>query len=182
MNINVDLRNKIVIAEKRLHLSLLATKNSINVFVESGTYYGDTSAYMIQFVSEIHSIELSPQLFAFSKNKFSRHLNVHLHHGDSGEVLPDLMRSIDQRALVFLDAHYSKDETAQGPKDSPLLEELRSFQGLQISNHIIVIDNLLDCFVGLKDYPSVGQIIDEILKINRSYQITIKDDFLQAIT
>jgi len=182
MNIDVDLRNKIVMSEKRAVLSALATKFSVNVFVETGTYYGDTSAYMAEFVSEIHSIELSEQLARLAQKKFALNSKVHIHQGDSGAVLSEVMNSLKERALVFLDAHYSRDETARGSKDSPLIEELRCFQGLTIRDHIIVIDNLLDCFAGLKDYPTIGQVIDEISKINRAYVISVKDDFLSAIT
>src|SRR5512140_3442946 len=53
------------------------------VLIETGTYLGDMVHAMRQDFKVIHSIELSPDLFAKVKARFAAHSHIHLHNGNS---------------------------------------------------------------------------------------------------
>ena len=97
--------------------------SSIQVFVETGTYYGATILAMKKRFPHCHSIELSPRLYVRALLKHGLK-GIRFHFGDSSKVLRKLAKRIDQPAIFFLDAHWSHGDTARGEKDVPVLDEL----------------------------------------------------------
>ena len=82
-----------------------AHRFAIDTFVETGTYLGEMVGAVKDTFKEIFSIELDDKLFKKAKEKFSRHPYVHIIHGDSGEILPEVLSSIKRPCLFWLDAH-----------------------------------------------------------------------------
>ncbi len=77
--------------------------DAIRVFVETGTFHGDTTAVADAYFDIVHTIELSPVLYQDAQ----RRLPTVLHHqGDSQEILPVLAQEIDEPAVFFLDANW----------------------------------------------------------------------------
>lgn len=95
------------------------------ICVETGTYRGGSTVRFASIFDAVHTIELSDEWYAFSKAKLASYSNVTCHHGDSVEVLRDLLPGLVEPAVFFLDAHYSGGSTALGTEEVPLLRELQ---------------------------------------------------------
>jgi hypothetical protein len=113
-------------------------------YVETGTYKGKNLEQVVSVgeFKEIHSIELSEQWHKFNQMKFADNPIVHLHNGDSAQVLQTIITKIELPVQFFLDAHYSGPGTALGKLETPLLEELKSIASANLpGNNVIVIDD-----------------------------------------
>jgi len=127
-----------------LHLAFLNTLredfNKYSIFIESGTYYGETIYNMEQYFDKLYTIELSEHFYNLTKNKYNGDKITFL-HGDSSVVLYDLLITIDKPCIFFLDGHYSSHGTAQGIKDVPIYEELLAIKTHCKHNALIIIDD-----------------------------------------
>ena len=65
----------------------------MNLGGETGTFMGDMIYAVERQFSEIHSIELGGELFEAARRRFAGLAHVHLHHGDSTTVLPELLKT-----------------------------------------------------------------------------------------
>lgn len=122
-------------------------KDHYRTYVETGTYRGHTIEDVINKYDVIHSIELSKKWFSYCATKFSKYGHVNLWLGDSRKALPIVLETIDEPAVIFLDAHYSGGTTARGNNDTPLLDELEIVNQRAYPDIIIIDDT---SFLGLK--------------------------------
>jgi hypothetical protein len=100
-----------------------ARSNGLGVFVETGTFWGDTVAAMRRHFSKVISIELEPGLARRARRRFARFRNVEVIHGDSGQELDRVVAGLSEPALFWLDGHDSGGETAA---TEPLRDELQA--------------------------------------------------------
>lgn len=142
---------------KRKVLKAYARKFSSQVFVETGTYLGDTVEAMKNLFSEIHSIELGEGLAEEARKRFLRYPHIHIHQGDSASILPNLLENIPKPTLFWLDAHYSEGITVGDDEHLPLVSEIRTILSHWISGSVTLIDDAR--LMGQqKGYPSFGEI------------------------
>lgn len=155
--------------------------NCVN-FVETGTYRGDTVNSCKDFFRELHSIELSPELFKISKSRFEGLNNIHIHHGNSGDLLPKICTNLVGPTLFWLDAHYSGGETARGPEDSPIVRELDYIFNRSNIESTILIDDAR-CFNGKAGYPRINilrkMIGDKNTKDGTNFELFVKNDIIR---
>ncbi len=95
-------------ASKRIFIRNIAKKTYISVFIETGTYLGDTINAVKDLFDEIYSIELDTKLADRAKKIFKKYSKIHIIEGDSGKILPKLLEKINKPALFWLDAHWSE--------------------------------------------------------------------------
>jgi hypothetical protein len=100
-------------APKRRLLRETAREHGLRVFVETGTYMGETAWALRRDFDRIETIELEPTLARLAGIRFGRTRNVRVHQGDSAMVLPRILATLDEPALFWLDAHPSTDRTAR---------------------------------------------------------------------
>lgn len=112
-----------------------------SVFIESGTYRGDTVLNMEPHFDELHTIEIGQDLWKRARERYSGR-KIEFHLGDSQSVLPKLLPRIRKRAIFFLDGHWSCGETSKGEIDVPLLNELRILMNSFNHEAVILIDDL----------------------------------------
>jgi hypothetical protein len=141
----------------RNFLTLLRDDHSkFNVFVETGTYHGDTILAMEPYFNTLYTIEISQALYYNTKSKY-RGNKINFLLGDSSFVLEDITKNISEPAIFFLDGHWSLGDTGRGPKDCPLYEELHHINNNFKNEAIIIIDD----FRLFETSPTDGrQIID----------------------
>jgi len=142
---------------KRAILREYGEKFRCGTFIETGTYLGDTLAAVADAFEALHSIELSPQLYQDAKRRFRDRPKIHLHQGNSGDVLPHLLKSLDEPCLFWLDGHASGSDTAQPDELTPILRELTAIAAHPNKQHCILIDDAREFGRG-KGYPSLKRV------------------------
>lgn len=138
---------------KRDLLTAYARALGPRIFVETGTYLGDTAFDLAEVVEHVYTIELDPELAARARERFSDIANVTVLQGDSGELLRELVPLLGEPVLFWLDAHYSGHVTAQGGAESPIADELAAVLSHWTDDSAVLIDDA-DCFVGRAGYLS----------------------------
>lgn len=162
---------------------------NITIFVETGTYEGDTTAQAARVFDEVHSIELSKQLYETCKKRFENAKNIFLYNGDSSKVFPHLLPNLKHgRVLFWLDGHWSTGITARGDQDTPIMQELESIRKNNLQNSVILIDDIREFqsnvnskyMYGNRAYPDVKEMSDFIKTINKDYSFAMVGDIFMA--
>jgi hypothetical protein len=148
------------------------------VLVETGTCLGEMVVATLHDFEHIHSIELSPYLAARAKDRLANRAHVTVHEGDSAVVLSEIMASLELRALIWLDAHYSGSVTARGADNSPVAQELATIA--KYSGHVILIDDAQE-FVGRGGYPTIDEMRALSQQYFPSYQFAVKDYIIEIL-
>lgn len=127
-------------------IEVLRHRYSVPVFIETGTFTGESLAYALTLdFSSWHSVDLSLEHYRRAATRFGGVQGLTLHHGDSAIVLPEILASLVTPAFFWLDAHWCFLDTARGPKDCPVLEELAAIAeherrtGIE---HLILVDDV----------------------------------------
>jgi hypothetical protein len=163
--------------EKRQHLVDWVRRSGVRVFVETGTFRGETTLALREVVDRCITIELDPALHEAAQRKFAGKDGIELMHGESGDLIPEVLATLDEPALFWLDAHYSGPGTARGIEDSPILRELDAVLRHPIKDHIVIIDDARE-FVGANGYPTVRRLAK--LVGSHRYGIRIRDDLIRV--
>lgn len=120
---------------KRDVLLRLGAPNAI--WVETGTFMGDTAALLAMEAQKVYTIEPDRALFEKAETRFHGNQCVHVIHGLSEEVFPSLLPTLSGTVNFWLDGHFSGGITHQGPTDCPIREEL-----FNIENNLTRYDNV----------------------------------------
>jgi len=159
---------------KRELIEKYLKKHETNILVETGTYLGEMIYSQKNNFKSIYSIEIQPDLYRAAKRRFKRWKNIHILFGDSGERLPEIVRDLSEKALFWLDGHYSGGITGKSSTDCPIYKELSAiFENNK--NHIILIDDA-NCFIGENDYPTIQELENFIKLENDKYSFNIEDN------
>ncbi len=149
-------------------------KHNINILVESGTYFGDMVWAQRNNFDKIYSIELSKELLLFNRKRFKKYPNIEIIQGDSGKILPTLVKELEEETLFWLDGHYSGENSARGEKDCPVAEEVKAILSTGMEHVIIMSD--ARSFTGQRDFPTLDGISSYITNIYPATQIHIEND------
>lgn len=164
---------------KRRIIKEYAKKFSPQVFVETGTYLGDTIWSMKNLFSEIHSIELGEGLAQEAQKRFSRYRHIHIHQGDSASILPNLLENIPKPTLFWLDAHYSEGITVGSDEHLPLMAEIKTILEHWQSGSVILIDDAR--LMGQqKGYPGFEEIKKIVQDSNLGLEIKQELDIIRV--
>jgi hypothetical protein len=150
----------------------------LRVFVETGTFAGDMIDAVSKHFARIVSIELDPGWHARAVERFKSDRHVSLLQGDSGVRLREVLASLSEPALFWLDAHYSGPITARGVVDSPIAQELAALRAHPVKGHVVLIDDMRD-FTGRDGYPTVDALVAWIRSGDPAAVVEVKDDVLR---
>lgn len=119
------------------------------VWIETGTYYGDTASALAKFAHSVFTIEPSKKFYEFATDRLSSFSNIQVIYGTSEDCLPQILDEVirnnrNSDVSFWLDGHFSQGETFRGMKDTPILEELEIIsQRLdKIKQFTILIDDV----------------------------------------
>ncbi len=163
--------------EKREILVRWGKNFDCKIFVETGTYNGKTTEYASNHFDKCVTIELDETLYKRAVEKFKNKNNVQVRHGDSGTILPEFLRSINERTLFWLDAHYCGRNTAKGKSNTPIMEEILAIMNHPVS-HVILIDDAR-MYLGFDGYPSIRELRKLVNKVGKGYEMTILNDIIR---
>lgn len=175
------------IAEKREVIESYRVLYQSKIFIETGTFLGDTVEYFKNKFHSIISIELSEDLSNKAIKRFENDKQVQIIQGDSSKILLSLTSTINEPVLFWLDGHYSseffvKDEfirTAKGESNTPITRELEIILANWDSPVILIDDARL--FNGTNDYPSINAIKKQVNETGKSFTIQVNNDIIQVI-
>lgn len=117
-----------------------AGKFGLRVLVETGTYYGEMVAAVKDRFDRIYSIECVPELARQAARRFDRNPRIRILEGDSALVLPELLKSLAEPALFWLDAGYWGWEHLRRDPER-LSAEVEAILGYSVRTHVILMDD-----------------------------------------
>ncbi|MCK4918253.1 MAG: hypothetical protein KAS02_00490 [Candidatus Pacebacteria bacterium] len=165
---------------KQKAIKKYAEKYNIKTLIETGTYRGKMVNAMRNVFDKIYSIELDTILYEKAVNKFEGYESIKIINGDSGEKLSEILETVNEPCIFWLDGHYSGDITAKGDLNTPIFKELISIFNHPTKNHIILIDDAR-CFVGKNDYPTIEKLQSFIKTKNDNLKLTTKNDIIKIL-
>jgi len=115
------------------------------VFIETGSYVGDGIKCAISAgFGRIISIEIAEDMHEHCRNRFKDEIGVELYLGDTPDILPSILKTVNSPCTFWLDAHPSGEEKT-GKIKVPVIKELEIIEqhmketGLK---HTILIDDM----------------------------------------
>ena len=129
-------------------------KNNLDnsLWIETGTYYGDTTNLLSNISSKVISIEADKRLYDLAVKKFQNIKNIKIINDKSHSVLEEILKNSEnhKNLCLYLDAHLCMDHLTRTPTfkeenlETPIMVEL------------IIIENYL------KKFDKVNILVDDI--------------------
>lgn len=122
------------------------TSSRPEVFVETGTYRGVTARLALAQFREVHTIELSPTLFAEISPALEDE-GAQCWCGDSAIMVPHMVTMFEEPVFWYLDAHWwpeSEPDVAHG--ELPLWAELNALAARPHTYHDVIVVDDVSCF------------------------------------
>jgi hypothetical protein len=164
---------------KRATLRHYGRKYAARSFVETGTFRGDTIAFLEPDFDCLYSVELSEDYYLAAQKRFEPlRSKIHLYQGDSAIQLASILPQVKERALIWLDAHYSGKDTARGQIDTPIMAELELIARQSLAKHIILIDDARGFGID-PAYPDL-QVLADFAR-NQHYHIETRFDIVRLV-
>jgi hypothetical protein len=139
----------------------------IATFVETGTYFGNTTLWAASNFNRVISIEADERLYEKASVRLRSFKNIELHRGQSQEILKRLIPGIEKPTIVWLDAHWSGLGTAGEDFECPLLEEILAVDASAPQHYLLIDDGRL--FLNPpqpphkpEQWPAIGTVIDRL--------------------
>lgn len=154
-----------------------AQRYGLRVLVETGTYYGEMVAAMKNRFAEIYSVEFDSALAQRAAKKFSRSQHIHILEGDSQQLVPELLASLREPTLFWLDAGYYGWAGLQGDKQR-LTSELDAILRDQRFPHVILMDDARG-LNGQNGSPTVDQLKQRIASEFPARSVEVRYDILR---
>lgn len=154
----------------------LINRFHVAVLVETGTYSGDTVFNGLPLFNTIYTIELSNPLYQAACDRFKNDKQVHLLCGDSADLLPQILPTISDKILFWLDAHCSGGTTVGKGVPIPLSAEVEAIGKSNTRNAILLIDDIRGFCGQYAKEVDLSSVRKKILSINKQYQFIIFGD------
>lgn len=163
---------------KRAILSKIASEAGATVFVETGTFRGDTPWCFRNDFRKIFSIEVQPQLAQLAAKRFSAYPHIKIIEGDSARKLAEIIPQIEGPVLFWLDGHYSAGVTGRGDDDCPLWGELHAINGSLAHRFVIIVDDAR-CFGVNEGYPTLEELRTYVSGNLPNHRMSVENDLIR---
>lgn len=167
-------------------VKMLVDDFSAPIFVETGTYYGQTSEWASTLFEKVFTIENSRELYEQTADRYKGVGNINFLLGDSRTHLIDLARTISEPTIFWLDAHWSGSNTYGKNDQCPLIEEIEIINTCQSDTYLLIDDARL--FLSppqpphdIKQWPSLTEIVFALQATNTSRYIVVIEDCIVAV-
>ncbi|MBK8021783.1 MAG: hypothetical protein IPK19_10245 [Chloroflexi bacterium] len=160
--------------------------NSIQTFIETGTYRGEPSAWAAKYFAEVITIEYAETLYEAARQRFQVIPHVRVLHGHSGVELAKLVPKLSAMSIFWLDSHWSGGETYGSDDECPLMDELQAIMDSPFQHCILIDDARL--FLSTPQlphnpsaWPSISDIVVVLRKEPHLYEIFVIEDNIIAV-
>ncbi|MER8595875.1 class I SAM-dependent methyltransferase [Mesorhizobium sp. M1182] len=149
--------------------------------VEIGSYKGVTTKRMSYLFEKVISVEIDEALYRQASKRCAGRKNVELVLGDGAKLLPGIAARVN-KALIFLDGHFSGGETGQGDEPEPVLKELDLIAPF-ISKFVAVVVDDFRLFGVEPGWPRKSEVIQklEILLPETQWRLSVLNDQFLAV-
>ena len=141
-NLKINYSSLFIMPSLTIDEVLRFSKWKSNVFIETGTYLGETISNVVNNFDRVYSIELSSNYAQKAIEKFKNNAKVKIIQGDRSVVIGDLADKVNDSVFFWLDGHWSSGDTARGDLDCPLLEEVKQINNKYKNKCILAIDDV----------------------------------------
>jgi hypothetical protein len=166
-------------------LAFLTQKLPLKIFVETGTFKGDSLMIASRFFGRCESVEASAELYEQARQRFQSTQGVHLHRSDSPSFLREHQKEFAQTSTLFwLDAHWcNADNTSGVTSQSPLLQELAAIGTLHRDSVVLIDDARLYLCAPpephrFENWPDFHSVLTALLKLSPGHRLIILNDVL----
>jgi hypothetical protein len=150
----------------------------LRTLVETGTYHG----HMVEAVKGsfplVYSIELDDTLYEAARRQFQDHQHIHLLHGDSGQLIEEVLSQLKGPALFWLDAHFSGQGTS-GEGMNPIEREVMAILESDERRHVVLIDDAR-LFTGEDAYPTLEHLQDLVHAARPEMRMSVDVDVIRV--
>lgn len=146
------------------------------VFIETGTAFGDTVTAVCELFHHSYTIEVSPVIYKKVAPKLAK-LGITCLLGDSEELLPELLAQLDTSCFFWLDGHWCGDTHGRGNQDTPVAQELETIFATKIPHVVLVDDARL--FGNDPNYPTIDWVRNIAVNQDIRYDFAYIDDIMR---
>lgn len=160
-------------------IELLRAEFGLDVFVETGTFLGNTAVWAGRRFKRVYTIEAHKPNYDKAVLEHGQAGNIHFLHGNSADLLPGVLDEIRADALFWLDAHWMGMGSHGESSECPLLQELQHINH-SASAHFILIDDARLFLAppplphNAEHWPTIGEVLGELQKKQR-YTVVFED-------
>ena len=127
-------------ADKVAELRRYARQFGVSVFVETGTYEGETTYRLRRDFDRLFTVEIDPELARLARMRFAPLKRISPIESSGPDGLRTALREIRAPALFWLDSHPCSTKTSGS--GSPAVEELRQVMEHEVPGHVVLIDDV----------------------------------------
>lgn len=149
---------------------------NLKTVIETGTYYGEMVSGVRNDFARIFSIEFDQALAEAAQRRFKSAANVEILQGSSEAKVQEVMQSLNEPALFWLDAGYFL-WAGEHKSTSRLMTELDTIFRHRIPNHVVLIDDVVS-WSGRDGTPQVTELEREINLKYPERKITVESGLM----
>lgn len=175
----------VVVGPPKDLISRLREAYDIPLFVETGTYEGDTALWASSVFARVITVERSPAQHERAVTRLAAAPNVECVLGDSRAHLAEIAAGLESPAVFWLDAHWSGGETYGCGDECPLLGELEALAHARAPRFVFIDDARL--FLRPpplphepESWPQIGEVVDAVRRLGDQY-VVVFDDVIVAV-
>ncbi|HYR89120.1 MAG TPA: hypothetical protein VE422_33905 [Terriglobia bacterium] len=170
-------------------VALLVELLHLEVFVETGTFHGDSIAAVADRFLRTFSIEIDPTLCAQAQRRFADRPAVDIRLGASPNVLARLRAEgafASGRVLFWFDAHWCESAGTDAAGQCPLLEELAAIGAVNGASVIAIDDARLflappNSPHAVEQWPGFDAVLAALRACVPQHHIIVLNDCIWAV-
>lgn len=163
----------------------IADTYGINVFVETGTYYGKTALWASSIFKQTITVEYSREIYETNLQTYKDNSDISFKFGDSRAVLKEIVPTFTESAIFWLDGHWSGAETYGAEDQCPLIDEILTINLSPVPHFILIDDARL--FTSppplpnrIDQWPTIKEVMDALCSGGKDYYVVIMEDVIIA--
>ena len=163
------------------HQVLVSNNLNESLWIETGTYYGETTKLLSKISKKTISIEADKNLYETSKKKLKDLKNIEILNGKSEDLLNKVIsENLDFKNIcIYLDAHLCQDHLrntktfGSETTATPILNELEvvSKYIINFEKIVVLIDDIRLFQGSFQNYPNKNALVDWCKENNFIWEI-----------